>query len=164
VEISSLRLGLTRWHNKAISFLNIAFHSETEGVISLKIQLFLHLQMHHVIMIIISSLQGTCKLLLILIKVCRRSVVRGGRKTKSNQHLRAKLHLKKRWIGVSSIWRMQLSQVKESKGIERRLRREWVFNLFLSNNQKNTLCLGWHLDFHNQEKRGCDCWVPTKWA
>jgi hypothetical protein len=62
----------------------------------LKIQLFLHLQMHHVIMTIVSNLQGTCKLLLILIKVCKRSVVRGGRKPKINQHLLAKLHLKKR--------------------------------------------------------------------
>jgi hypothetical protein len=91
-----LRIGLTRWHNKTISLLNIALHSETKGGISLKIQLFLHLQMHHVMMIIASNLQGTCKRLLILIRVCRRSVEHGGRKPKSSQHLLAKLHLKKR--------------------------------------------------------------------
>jgi hypothetical protein len=35
-----------------------------------------------------------------------------------------------------------LSQVKESNGIGRCLRKERVFNLSLSSSQKNTLCLG----------------------
>ena len=162
--MSSLRAGLTRWHNRAISLWNIALHSGTEGGISLKIQLFLHLQMHHVMMIIASSLQGTCKRLLILNRVCRRSVAHGGRRPKRSQHLLAKLHLKKRWIDVSSIWRIQLSQVKESYGIARRLRMERVFNRFLSSSQKKTLCLGWHLDFHNQTNRGSVWREPVRCA
>jgi hypothetical protein len=71
--------------------------------------------------------------------------------------------MKKRWRVVSSSWRIQLSQVKESSGIERCLRKERVFNLYLSSSQKKTLCLGWHLDFHSQEKMGCVDWLPAMW-
>jgi hypothetical protein len=83
-------------------FLNISLHSLVVGGVSLKIQLFLLFQMHQVIMMMLSNLHGTCHLILILNRVWRRSVVRGGRMSKSSQHLQAKLHLKKRWRVVSS--------------------------------------------------------------
>jgi hypothetical protein len=56
--ISSLRAGLTLRQSKANSLLNIALHPETVEGISLKIQLFLHRQIHHVMMIITSSRQS----------------------------------------------------------------------------------------------------------
>jgi hypothetical protein len=70
-------------------------HSLVVGGVSLKIQLFLLFQMHQDIMMMLSNLYGTCHLILILGRVWSRSVVHGGRMSKSSQHLLAKLHLKK---------------------------------------------------------------------
>jgi hypothetical protein len=93
--ILSFIAGLTRWHTKLISFLNISLHPLVVGGVSLKIQLFLLFQIHQVITMMLSNLHGTCHLILILRRVWIRSVVCGGRMPKSRQHLLAKLHLKK---------------------------------------------------------------------
>jgi hypothetical protein len=65
------------------------------GGISLSTQLFLHFQMPQVNKIIASSFQGTCQRLLILKMVLNKSAERDGEIPTKDQHLLAKLHLKK---------------------------------------------------------------------
>jgi hypothetical protein len=137
-------------------------HPSTVGGISLNTQLFLLFQMHQVNRMIVSSFHGTCQRLLILRMVLIKSVEHGGEILIKDQHLLAKLHLKKRWVTVSSACRIQLSQVYESSSIAHFLRSARVFNLSLSKSQKKTLCLGWHFDFHSQVKMGWVHWLPIK--
>jgi hypothetical protein len=74
----------------------------TVGGISLNTQLFLHFQMHQVKRIIVSSFQGTCQRLLILKMVLNKSAERDGEIPTKDQHLLAKLHLKKKdeWLSL----------------------------------------------------------------
>jgi hypothetical protein len=76
--------------------LNIARQPSTVGGVSLNTQLFLHFQMPQVNRIIASSFQGTCQRLLILKMVFSKSAECEGEIPIKDQHLLAKLHLKKR--------------------------------------------------------------------
>jgi hypothetical protein len=137
-------------------------HPSIVGRISLNTQLFLLFQMHQVNRMIVSSFHGTCQRLLILRMMLIKSAERGVEILIKDQHLLAKLHLKKRWVTVSSACRIQLSQMYESSSIARCLRSARVFNLSLSKSQKKTLCLGWHFNFHSQVKMGWVHWLPIK--
>jgi hypothetical protein len=94
-----------------ISLLNISLHASTYAGISLNIQLFLLLQIHQDMIMIISILYGTFDLTLILNKAYTRSAVLDGVIHIISQHLIAKLHLRNRWSIASSCCSMQLSQV-----------------------------------------------------
>jgi hypothetical protein len=75
--------------------------STVDGI-SLNTQLFLLFQMHQVKKMIISSFQGICQSLMILKTVLNKSVECDGEIPIKDQHLLAKLHLKKRRMAVSS--------------------------------------------------------------
>lgn len=66
----------------------------------------------------------------------------------------SKVTLQEKMGVVSSLYSMQFSQVYESIGMFLFLSIDLVFNLSIKNSQKNTLCFGWHFDFHNHLNTG----------
>lgn len=84
------------------------------GGISSKIQLFRHFHMHHIMVMIISIDQDLYISVVILATAQWGLDVLGGVTSTICQHLRAKLHLKKRWDQISSLCLMQFSHVYES--------------------------------------------------
>jgi hypothetical protein len=66
----------------------------------------------------------------------------------------SKVTLQEKMGVVSSLYSMQFSQVYESIGMFLFLSIDLVFNLSIKNSQKNTLCFGWHFNFHNHLNTG----------
>jgi hypothetical protein len=112
-----------------------------------KIKPFLHLQIHHIMVMTVSMDHGCARFLLIPLTArwglaeCV-SVI-----PTISQHLLAKLQRRKRWFQVSSTYRMQLSQVYESRFICLLLSTFFVFSVPCRMSQKNNFCLGWHFVF-----------------
>jgi hypothetical protein len=128
----------------------------------LKTQPFLHCHILQVIKIISSRAPTMFSCLFSLIVALWRQRIWGEISPIEGQQDFAKLHLRKRWYDVSILWRIQFSQEKESRCICLLLNQSWVFSLSYRSSKKNTLRLGWHLNFHTNLRIGCVGKVPDR--